>query len=144
MKKLSALLFLVTAQRVQTLHRKKLSCVHVHDKGCSIQIVNKLKHSQLGHHQPALELQRFEQDQKLCVVNSLSEYIQKPRTVRNDTDQLLLWYTKPFGPASKDSIARWLKSVSHWMQAFKILHLLASEGQQLQLCLIVDQQWMTF
>ena len=35
-KKIYALLLLVTAQRVQTLHRIKLSCVHVHDKGCSI------------------------------------------------------------------------------------------------------------
>ena len=73
--------------------------------------MHKLKHSRPGHHQPALELQRFEQDQKLCVVNCLSEYIQKTRTVRNDTNQLLLCYTKPFGPASKDSIARWLKNV---------------------------------
>ena len=35
-KKMFPLLLLVTAQRVQTLHRIKLSCVHVHDKGCSI------------------------------------------------------------------------------------------------------------
>ena len=76
-KKMFPLLLLVTAQRVQTLHRIKLTCVHVHDKGCSIQIVDKLKHSRPGHHQSALELQRFEQDQKLCVVNCLSEYIQK-------------------------------------------------------------------
>ena len=73
--------------------------------------MHKLKHSRPGHHQPALELQRFEQDQKLCVVNCLSEHIQKTRTVRNDTDQLLLCYTKPFGPARKVNIARWLKSV---------------------------------
>ena len=46
-----------------------------------------------------------------AATSPISEYIQKSRTVRNDTDQLLQCYTKPFGPASKDSIARWLKSV---------------------------------
>lgn len=102
---------LVTAQRIHTLHMIRLSRIPVHDKGCTIQTVDTLKHSRPGHHQLALELQRFEQDQKLCVVNCLPEYIQKTRTVRNHTDQLLICYTKPFGPASKDSIARWLKSV---------------------------------
>ena len=54
-KKLCALLLLITAQRVQTLHISslhivmcrlemiKLSCVHVHDKGCTIQIVDKVR-----------------------------------------------------------------------------------------------------
>ena len=59
-KQLHALLLLPF--RVQTLHMVRLSCVQVHDKGCTIQIMDTLKHSRPGHHQSALELQIFEQD----------------------------------------------------------------------------------
>jgi len=42
-KTLCALLLLVTAQRVHTLHMIRLSRVPVHDEGCTIQTVDKLK-----------------------------------------------------------------------------------------------------
>ena len=50
-------------------------------------------------------------DQKLCVFDCLSEYICRTENLSKDTDQLLVCYYKLFQPASKDSIARWLRDV---------------------------------
>ena len=48
---------------------------------------------------------------KKCVVNCLKEYITKTEDIRNGNDQLFLSYVKPHGPASKDIVSRWMKSV---------------------------------
>lgn len=109
-KKLCALLLITTAQRVQTIHFVKLSCLQFHETGCTIQVVDKLKHTRPGHHQQALELHKYT-DLKLCVVNCLLEYIKRTTELRKNNDQLLLCYVRPFGPASKDTVSRWLKDV---------------------------------
>lgn len=109
-KKLCALLMLTTAQRVQTLHVFKLSCVEMNSAGCTIKIVDKLKHTRQGNHQQDLELSKFP-DRKLCVIKCLNEYILTTKHLRKGEDRLLLCYAKPHGPASKDSIARWLKAI---------------------------------
>ena len=66
-KKLCALLMLTTAQRVQTLHVFKLSCIKMNSAGCTIKIVDKLKHTRQGNHQDALELSKFPEG-KICVI----------------------------------------------------------------------------
>ena len=110
-KKVCALLLLSTAQRVQTVHLIRLGCVLFHNQGCTISLVDKLKHTRPGHHQKALELSIFHDDEKVCVVNCLKEYIKRTEKLRKNTDQLLLCYVRPHGPASKDTISRWLKEI---------------------------------
>ena len=85
--KLCALLLLTTAQRVQTIYVIKLSCIKFQDSGCDVLIVDKLKHSRPGRHQSTLHLPRYVHDQKLCVVDCLSEYISRTEYLRKDTDQ---------------------------------------------------------
>ena len=79
--------------------------------GCSVQIIDKLKHTRQGYHQSTLKLPRFPQDKKLCVVECLTEYINRTGSVRGNNDQLLLCHVHPHGPASKDTISRWLKKI---------------------------------
>ena len=110
-RKLCALLLLTTAQRVQTIHVMRLSCICFDSAGCSVQIIDKLKHTRQGHHQSVLKLPRFPQDKKLCVIECLNQYIHRTRRIRGSNDQLLLCYVQPYGPASKDTISRWLKKV---------------------------------
>ena len=47
----------------------------------------------------------------MCVVNCLQEYIAKTENIRNGQDKVFLTYAKPHGPASKDTISRWMKMV---------------------------------
>ena len=107
--KLCALLLLTTAQILQTVLLMKLSCIQVNENGYSICFVDKLKTSRPGFQQPPLQLSRYS-DEKLCVVKCLKEYILRTADLRS-TDQLILCYQYPHGPASKDSISRWMKSL---------------------------------
>ena len=109
-KKLCALLMLTTAQRVQTLRVFKLSCMRITSAGCTIKIVDKLKHTRQGHHQEDLALSKFPEG-KLCVINCLNDYIARTKCIRKGEDILFLCYAKPHGPASKDTLARWLKAI---------------------------------
>ena len=48
-------------------------------------------------------------DKGLCVVELLEAYIKRTAPLRQGTKQLLLCYTAPHGPVSKDTISRWIK-----------------------------------
>lgn len=60
--------------------------------------------------QPLLILPKFAQDQKLCVVETLEEYIEVTRTLRQQNKQRLLITRKPFGPTSPETRSRWLRT----------------------------------
>lgn len=110
--KLCTLLLLVSAQRVQTVHLMRLSAVEISVSGCKIAMLDKLKQTRPGFHQKDLEFSRYTEDEHLCVVNCLEEYVKRTAELRdNDDDKLLLCYQSPHRPASKDTISRWLKTV---------------------------------
>ena len=74
---------------------------------------DKLKHTKPGHYQRPFQLPRYS-DKKLCVVSCLEEYMKRTAALRSkNTDKLLLCYAQPHGPASKDSVSRWLRDVLH-------------------------------
>lgn len=112
--KLCSLLLLITAHRVQTIHLIRLRNICFHDDGCTIYITEKLKQSRPGFHPKPLQLPFYTEDKTLCVVTCLRQYINSTvefRCESDETDQLLLCYQQPHGPAAKDTIARWLKTV---------------------------------
>ena len=109
--KLCASLLLVSAQRVQTIDLIRLRCIQFYDEGCTIYIMDKLKHTRPGYHQNALQLPKYVADEKLCVINCLKEYGKGTATLRSKCDKLLECYSKPHGPASKDTVSRWVKCV---------------------------------
>lgn len=84
-----ALLLILTAQRVQTIHLMKLSFVKIHETGCTILIVDKLRSTRLSFHLKALELKRFE-EKKLCVVDCLEQYTERTKMLKREHDKLFL------------------------------------------------------
>ena len=110
-KKLAALLLIVSVQRVQTIHLLKVSCIQFPTTGCTIHVVDKLKHTRPGYHQKPLELPYFQADEKLCAVKCLEEYIKRTKDLGQNCDQLLLCHARPHSPASKDTVSRWLRDV---------------------------------
>ena len=51
----------------------------------------------------------FDENENLCVVHTLYDYLDRTVNIRNDSSKLLISYQKPFKPVSKDTISRWLK-----------------------------------
>ena len=81
------------------------------DLKCTFVITEKVKQSRVGTHLKPVEFLAYPEDDKLCVIKHLQEYIKKTQALRGDCSQLLLSHVKPHGPASKDTISRWCKNV---------------------------------
>ena len=72
----------------------------------------KHKTSKPGAHTEPSEILAYVENPKLCLVKHLKAYIEKTQEHRKSTDsKLFLSYTKPFGPVSRNTFSRWVKSV---------------------------------
>ena len=68
------------------------------------------RHGGTNRHLAPIVLKRYHVDNKLRVVTVLNEYLIGTSQTRS-SQQLLLCYCKPYGPASRESISRWPKQV---------------------------------
>jgi len=107
-QKLVGLLALVTAQRVQTLHAIKLSSMKFSENKIEIFISSNIKTSKPGGAQPCLLLVKYLSEEKLCVVDTVNEYLLRTSVYRKH-DQLLLSFESPYSTITTQTISRWLK-----------------------------------
>lgn len=108
--RLVLLLAVVTAHRKQTLSLIKIENISKTRSGFEIEIPDRIKTSRVGVHQPLLILPRFEDKPKLCVARTLEHYLEETKELRGEIRSLFITTTKPYKPASKDTISRWLKT----------------------------------
>ena len=113
--KLTMILALVTAQRTQTLKLLSINDMQSKDGEYVFQITSILKqtsaHGGRQRHLPPIVLKKYDHDKTLCVFTLLKEYLIRTSNLRGSCSQLLICHCKPHGPASKDTISRWLKQV---------------------------------
>ncbi|XP_073238147.1 uncharacterized protein [Porites lutea] len=113
--KLTMILALVTAQRTQTLKLLSINDMQSKDGEYVFQITSILKqtsaHGGRQRHLPPIVLKKYDHDKTLCVFTLLQEYLITTSNLRGSCSQLLICHCKPHGPASKDTISRWLKQV---------------------------------
>ena len=70
------------------------------DLKCTFVITEKVKQSRVGTHlKPVIEFLAYPENEKLCVIKHLQEYIKKTQVLRSDCSRLLLSHVKPHGPA---------------------------------------------
>ena len=114
--KLCMLLSLITAQRGQTSQYLDLDNMQKSTSGYVFVITKLLKQSsRSGRHLPPVELCSFSAENKLRIVELLNVYIEKTAGLHT-SQQLLCCYTKPHGGASRDTIARWIKTICAWLE----------------------------
>jgi integrase len=114
-KKCATLLALASCQRLSTLHSLSYQDVSFNDKQAVIRIDKLQKQSRPGFHQAYVTVDPFN-DQKLCVVKCLKDYLQATYSLRlgnPELTSLFLTYGKPVKNASKDTISRWIKQIIH-------------------------------
>ena len=109
---MTMIMALGTAQRTQTLKLLSIQDMHVKPGKYSFHIMSLLKQTSAGggkqrHLQPVI-FKKYEHDSSLCVFTLLDEYVSRTNELRGSCSQLLLCLAKPHGPASKDTISRWL------------------------------------
>ena len=114
--KLCMLLSLITAQRGQTSQYLDLDNMQKSTSGYVFVITKLLKQSsRSGRHLPPVELCSFSAENNLRIVELLNVYIEKTAGLHT-SQQLLCCYTKPHGGASRDTIARWIKTICAWLE----------------------------
>lgn len=111
-KKLTTLLALCTAHRVQTFSLIKLENIIISDSGVKISITDAIKTSAPGRDQPVLFLPFFIENPSICPASVLKDYIFKTKNLRTENAGKLLLTTKPpHRAATAQSISRWIKVV---------------------------------
>ncbi|XP_045158583.2 uncharacterized protein LOC123524443 [Mercenaria mercenaria] len=108
--RLATLLALTTGQRTQTLFFMDLKNIVLTDTDVKIRIGDPLKQSKVNCHLGEIYIEAYP-DEKLCVVKTLKEYVQRTEQKREDTTKVFISSKKPFKPVSSCTIAKWIKSV---------------------------------
>ena len=111
--KIVTLLTLLSGQRVSTVHQFHISHMQTTPSLIIFNIPGLLKHSRHTKRDNPIPFYAFPQDADLCPVATINQYLTAQATLANYElhDALLLSYRKPHGPATKDTLARWIRSV---------------------------------
>lgn len=111
-EKLTTLLALSTAHRLQTLALINIDNISTSSSGITIKIPDLIKTSRPGSFQPNLQLPFFKTKPNLCVASSVLEYLKITKDLRNKSNKRLLISTiKPYGVVSPQTIGHWIKSL---------------------------------
>ena len=110
--KVAALLTILSGQRVSTVHKFRLSQLHITKDIAIFTIPSLLKHTKPGRVNLPVTFHKYPYDDLLCPVMLLNRYISYRESLSlGDTDELIITFGKPYHPASKDTIARWIKDL---------------------------------
>ena len=109
--KVTFLLGLLSGQRCQTIHLLRIDHMDESETKYVFPVYNKVKQTRPGKHIKPLEFIMYPNDEKLCVVTHLKEYINRTSQIRNSCKQLLISYIRPHGPVKKSTVSRWCKSI---------------------------------
>ena len=109
--KTSTLLCLLSGQRCQTIHKFNIDFIQKLPTMYRISVREKLKHTKPGKHQEPFDFLAYPHDRRLCIMEYLTEYIDRTELLRGNHKNLLISYVKPHQPVSKATVARWMKEV---------------------------------
>ena len=119
------LIALTCATRTQSIHLLSVNNVHKLSSEFVIEIEGLLKQSRPGYRNPQIRqsrpgyrnpqihLKAYPPDRRLCVFTVLKEYLYRTKHLRKDSSKLLISYVKPHKDVSRDTVARWIKTVLH-------------------------------
>ena len=111
--KLTALLMLLSAQRVNYVSSFSVKAMDLHQDSCTFYPTKLLKQSRPSYLGNPVHYRSYPHDSTICVIATLQEYLDRRKHLTT-ADQLLVTYVKPHKPAHRDTIARWLKNMLHW------------------------------
>lgn len=113
--KLVMLMALTQAARIQTLHLLLLENIVFGEDSVSVLLGGHLKQCRPKFNVRTIVFKAYTQDYRLCVFRTMMEYIERTERLRTESGnadgKLLISYIKPHRCVSKDTVARWLKTM---------------------------------
>lgn len=110
-EKTAILLASSTAHRLQTLAIINIDNIKISSFGLEIRIPDLIKTLKSGVMQPILMLPYFKEKPQLCVASMLLDYLKMTKDLREGHKKLFITTVRPYGPASVQTIAHWIKSL---------------------------------
>jgi integrase len=111
-KKLVVLILLVTGQRPQIFNGLRVDNMDIQPTYYEFVVENKyLKQGRLGFKLDPIRMRKYAPDRRLCVHHYLCLYLERTLTRRGIDKRLVITTKKPYGPASVNTISKWVKLV---------------------------------
>ena len=104
----ATLLALVSGQRGQSIHFLDIACMSRMVDKFTFHLQGGFKQSRVGHESLIIVLPAYKADIRICIVNTLSAYLERTASLRHST-QLFISTVRPYKAVSKDTISRWIK-----------------------------------
>ena len=101
---------LLTGQRCQSIHSMDLTNMTLQDKVVKFRFGKKLKTTRPGIHMPEITVTHYVADVRLCLPTIIKHYVERTAELRGEETQLFITTVKPHTRASKQTIARRVKS----------------------------------
>ena len=92
------------------MHKLYLDCMTKENDRIRLKF-NLLKQSRPPVKSPIMELCAYPENPKICVVKTLSHYLERTQSFRKQETKLFLTYQKPHRAVSASTISRWIKSM---------------------------------
>ena len=105
------LLCLLAGQRCQTVHAMEIDYMDLSESKCILLLIIFSKTLSQELILNPLEYFAFEEDEQLCIISNLNDYLARTKPLRKRYSQLLISYVKSSKPAAQNTVARWIKSV---------------------------------
>jgi site-specific recombinase XerD len=109
--KLAMLLALMSGQRCQTLHALDLKDCTTTSHSIKFVVSTLVKNSKINRQQPEFIIKPLLNEPKLCVFDTLKEYLLRTRNLRAGESRIFLSYIKPYSHITKSTFSRWVKCV---------------------------------
>lgn len=113
--KLTMLMALIQAARIQTLQLISAVGYKKTDEDFIFSLSDSLKQTRPSSNVLLVSFKAYPPDRRLCVYSVIEEYLLRTeelrRCLKNEENNLLLSFIKPFKRVSRDTISRWLKMV---------------------------------
>ena len=104
------LIALTTAARVQSIHLLSVNNMVKGKDEFVFKFGSLLKQSRPGFKSASVHLKAYPPDRRLCIYFVVKEYLKRTKHIRKG-DSLFISFVKPHGEVSRDTIARWIKTV---------------------------------
>lgn len=110
--KLVTLMALTNAARVHSLYLLTVKSLKKSNLEFVIYFDGLLKQSRPGEHCYSMSFKAYPPDRRLCIYFVIKEYLKRTKILRDSTEtRFLISYVKPHKAVSKDTIARWIRTV---------------------------------
>lgn len=108
--KTASLLTLLSGQRIHTVHLIQVQNIDLTENAAICYIKDLTKCTKPSNPNKPLRYLAFPEDESLCPVKCLTEYIERRKIfLKNEEGRLFFTHAKPHHIASKDTVARWVR-----------------------------------